>query len=129
MCQPKWFCMTSKNMDTASTNYPDKKIPVNIIQGFCPGMGICHESTWMCEATCMNLWDIKKKPRQHKLSGFLVLKPGSVLLSHGETPNYHRRKSVSLPSSRWDRVVPLRYGRQANWLKYRRISSKSVFRI
>ncbi len=28
-------------------------------------------------------------------------------------PHYHRRKAVSLPSSRWNRVVPTRYGHQA----------------
>ena len=44
------------------------------------------------------------------------LKPGSDLLSHGETPHYHRRCSVSLLSSRWDQVVPELYSRQANWL-------------
>ena len=44
------------------------------------------------------------------------LKPGSDLLSHGEAPHYHRRYTVSLLSSRWDQVVPVLYGRQANWL-------------
>ena len=34
------------------------------------------------------------------------------LLSHGETPNYHRRCIVSLLSSGWDQVVPMLYGRQ-----------------
>ena len=34
----------------------------------------------------------------------------NVLLSHGETPHYHRRYNVSLLSSAWDQVVPLRYG-------------------
>ena len=29
------------------------------------------------------------------------LKPGDVLLSHGETPHYHRRYFVSLLSSEW----------------------------
>ena len=47
------------------------------------------------------------------LAGVLQNKPGSVLLSHGETPYYHRRWAFSLPSSEWDRVVPARYGRQA----------------
>ena len=46
--------------------------------------------------------------------GFFNLKPGSVLLSHGEAPHYHRRCIVSLPSSKWDRVVPTLYCRQAN---------------
>ena len=48
--------------------------------------------------------------------GFLCLMPGSVLLSHGETPHYHRRYAFSLLSSEWGQVVPARYGRQANWL-------------
>ena len=47
------------------------------------------------------------------------LKPGDVLLSHGETPHYHRRYCVSLLSSEWSQVGPQRYGRQAN-LKIRK---------
>src|SRR5210317_1368147 len=43
-------------------------------------------------------------------------KPGDDLLSHGETPHYHRRCTVSLLSSGWGQVVPMLYGRQANWL-------------
>ncbi len=39
---------------------------------------------------------------------------GSALLSHGETPHYHRRYGVSLLSSAWDQVGPPRYGRQTN---------------
>ena len=36
--------------------------------------------------------------------GFCVLlKPGDDLLSHGETPHYHRRCTVSLLSSEWIR--------------------------
>ena len=41
-------------------------------------------------------------------------KPDDDLLSHGETPHYHRRRAVSLLSSGWDQVVPARYGRQTN---------------
>jgi hypothetical protein len=37
---------------------------------------------------------------------------GSVLLSHGEAPHYHRRYGVSLLSSAWDQVGPPRYCRQ-----------------
>ncbi len=37
---------------------------------------------------------------------YLNLKPGDVLLSHGETPHYHRRYYVSLLSSAWDQVGP-----------------------
>ncbi len=43
------------------------------------------------------------------------LKPGDVLLSHGEAPHYHRRYCVSLLSSAWDQVGPQCYGRQANF--------------
>ncbi len=42
----------------------------------------------------------------------LNLMPGSSLLSHGETPHYHRRYGVSLLSSAWGQVGPPRYGRQ-----------------
>ena len=41
------------------------------------------------------------------------------LLSHGETPHYHRRCVVSLLSSGWDQVVPTLYGRQAICLESR----------
>ena len=43
--------------------------------------------------------------------------PGSDLLSHRQSRNYHRRRAFSLPSSKRDRVVPTRYGRQANRLQ------------
>ncbi len=36
----------------------------------------------------------------------LNLMPGSSLLSHGETPHYHRRYGVSLLSSAWGQVGP-----------------------
>ena len=45
----------------------------------------------------------KKKPRPLCDRGFLFLKPGDDLLSHGETPHYHRRCTVSLLSSEWVR--------------------------
>ena len=44
----------------------------------------------------------------------LNLMPGSSLLSHGETPHYHRRYGVSLLSSAWGQVGPPRYCRQTN---------------
>ena len=47
--------------------------------------------------------------------GGFGLDPGSDLLSHGLRPHYHRRRASSLPSSEWDRVVPARYSRQANF--------------
>ncbi len=52
-----------------------------------------------------------KKPRCI-CTGVIYLKSGGVLLSHGETPHYHRRWCVSLLSSGWIQVVPHRYGRQ-----------------
>ncbi len=45
----------------------------------------------------------------------LNLMPGSSLLSHGETPHYHRRYGVSLLSSAWGQVGPPRYGRQGKF--------------
>ena len=45
---------------------------------------------------------------------FTDLMPGSSLLSHGETPHYHRRYGVSLLSSAWGQVGPPRCCRQAN---------------
>ena len=49
----------------------------------------------------------RKKPiRQDGL--FTCLMPGSSLLSHGETPHYHRRYGVSLLSSAWGQVGPPR---------------------
>ena len=41
-------------------------------------------------------------------TGFFYLMPGSSLLSHGETPHYHRRYGVSLLSSAWGQVGPPR---------------------
>ncbi len=46
------------------------------------------------------------------------LMPGSSLLSHGETPHYHRRYGVSLLSSAWGQVGPPRYRRQANSVSF-----------
>ncbi len=51
----------------------------------------------------------------HFLKVKINLKPGDVLLSHGETPHYHRRYCVSLLSSAWNQVGPQCYGRQANF--------------
>lgn len=58
-------------------------------------------------------------PNSFTTTGFMTglllnLMPGSSLLSHGETPHYHRRYGVSLLSSAWGQVGPPRYGRQAN---------------
>ena len=55
----------------------------------------------------------KTKSSVFRLSFLLYLMPGSSLLSHGETPHYHRRYGVSLLSSAWGQVGPPRYRRQA----------------
>lgn len=56
----------------------------------------------------------KTKGPVFRLSLSFYLMPGSSLLSHGETPHYHRRYGVSLLSSAWGQVGPPRYCRQAN---------------
>ena len=43
---------------------------------------------------------------------FFNLKPGSDLLSHGESPHYHRHYNISLLSSAWIQVVLLHSRRQ-----------------
>ena len=48
----------------------------------------------------------KKAILSDGLSTYLM--PGSSLLSHGETPHYHRRYGVSLLSSAWGQVGPPR---------------------
>src|SRR5690554_4608833 len=58
-----------------------------------------------------------KKPPAITDRGLLCLMPDDDLLSHGETPHYHRRCIVSLLSSGWDQVVPMLYSRQANGLR------------
>ena len=61
----------------------------------------------------------------------LNLMPGSSLLSHGETPHYHRRYGVSLLSSAWGQVGPPRYSRQANSVYQHafRMSMSSVIKL
>ena len=56
----------------------------------------------------------RKRPDARFCASGLEVKPDNDLLSHGETPHYHRRRAVSLLSSGWDQVVPTRYDRQAN---------------
>ncbi len=51
--------------------------------------------------------DTQKGP-VFRLGLSLNLMPGSSLLSHGETPHYHRRYGVSLLSSAWGQVGPPR---------------------
>ena len=48
------------------------------------------------------------------MPGVFGTRPDDDLLSHGETPHYHRRCAVSLLSSEWVQVVPALYGRQEN---------------
>ena len=61
------------------------------------------------------------------MTGLLLnLMPGSSLLSHGETPHYHRRYGVSLLSSAWGQVGPPRYSRQANSVVPRRFRRAGV---
>ena len=50
----------------------------------------------------------KTKGPVFRLSLSFYLMPGSSLLSHGETPHYHRRYGVSLLSSAWGQVGPPR---------------------
>ena len=69
----------------------------------CPGWESVHRQT-----------TDKTKGPVFRLSLSFYLMPGSSLLSHGETPHYHRRYGVSLLSSAWGQVGPPRYGRQAN---------------
>ncbi len=56
----------------------------------------------------------KTKGPVFRLSLLFYLMSGSSLLSHGETPHYHRRYGVSLLSSAWGQVGPPRYCRQTN---------------
>ena len=52
------------------------------------------------------------KPLSAMQTGVSEFNLDDDLLSHGETPHYHRRCIVSLLSSGWDQVVPMLYGRQ-----------------
>lgn len=46
---------------------------------------------------------------------------------HMRDSHYHRRDAVSLLSSRWDQVVPTRYGRQTNKKRSRLVFAYSYF--
>ncbi len=86
---------------------------------------ICH-ARWRCayrayrfcrqgEAAIRHIfWRAKQRTPHLTVRGSSYLMPGSSLLSHGETPHYHRRYGVSLLSSAWGQVGPPRYSRQAN---------------
>jgi hypothetical protein len=78
--------------------------------------GCSGSDRWAAPATRLTGPHTVKRP-DHCWTGRLKLKPGDDLLSHGETPHYHRRCIVSLLSSGRDQVVPMLYGRQANWLE------------
>lgn len=69
----------------------------------------------------------KTKGPVFRLSLSFYLMPGSSLLSHGETPHYHRRYGVSLLSSAWGQVGPPRYCRQANSDLPRGLESRDLF--
>ncbi len=58
---------------------------------------------------------IKQKARSFDRAFRFYLMPGSSLLSHGETPHYHRRYGVSLLSSAWGQVGPPRYSRRGKF--------------
>ncbi len=67
----------------------------------------------------------KTKGPVFRLSLLFYLMPGNSLLSHGETPHYHRRYGVSLLSSAWGQVGPPRSRRQANSLQVPNFNLKS----
>ncbi len=73
----------------------------------------------------------KQKARSFDRAFCFYLMPGSSLLSHGETPHYHRRYGVSLLSSAWGQVGPPRYSRQANSVYQHtfRMSMSSVIKL
>ncbi|RMS89272.1 hypothetical protein ALP58_03937, partial [Pseudomonas savastanoi] len=60
---------------------------------------------------------------------FLEFNLDDDLLSHGETPHYHRRYIVSLLSSGWDQVVPMFYGRQEIRVPNRALRRASANRV
>ena len=86
-------------------------------------------------ALCFSLPQ-KQTPDQLTRVGGLGKELDDDLLSHGETPHYHRRCVVSLLSSGRDQVVPTLYGRQAIQLLPRglaaaanRVCDESVLRV
>ncbi len=54
------------------------------------------------------------KPRSCGAGFGVGFESGGVLLSRDLSSNYHRRNSVSLPCSGWERVVPLCHGHQTS---------------
>ena len=61
-------------------------------------------------------------PYDTGLFAFALIQSGDVLLSHGETPHYHRRYGVLLLSSAWGQVVPPCYRRRDNPSIFLRLS-------
>ncbi len=51
-------------------------------------------------------------PYDTGLFAFALIQSGDVLLSHGETPHYHRHYGILLLSSEWIQVELPHYGRQ-----------------
>ncbi len=62
--------------------------------------------------TWSSFFSQKQNPYLRQQIGVSEFNLDDDLLSHGETPHYHRRCIVSLLSSGWDQVVPMLYGRQ-----------------
>ena len=81
--------------------------------GVVPGMaGQWPEITLQAEPIIIVFRAHKQNPHLREQTGILEFNLDDDLLSHGETPHYHRRCIVSLLSSGWDQVVPMLYGRQ-----------------
>ena len=51
-------------------------------------------------------------PYDTGLFAFAIIQSGDALLSHGETPHYHRHYGILLLSSEWIQVELPHYGRQ-----------------
>ena len=74
----------------------------------------CREGfrqTWWCGMRCVMCKSRTKKPPD-PVRERGVIDSGDVLLSHDLSSYYHRRNSVSLPCSEWERVVPLCHDHQ-----------------
>ena len=52
------------------------------------------------------------EPYDTGLFAFALIQSGDALLSHGETPHYHRHYGILLLSSEWSQVELPHYGRQ-----------------
>lgn len=76
------------------------------------GLHCRHLLLWggLCLGLLLIDTQIKKRARPRFLGAGHI--PGDDLLSQDLSSHYHRRCSVSLPGSEWDRVVPTRSGHQ-----------------